>query len=135
PGVAALVGQHLAGAGPGERAGGGAAVEVADAPAGDFDGPLARGGRVGLLAQHLLGEVPADGDDRGGPGDAGAAPQAARPGAVLVAPAGGVDLDDPPVALGAGLPVDAEAGRADEVEPGRGEAIEHGARRGAGALY
>src|SRR5262249_49588640 len=138
PGVAALVGQHLAGAGPGHPPGGTPRLQVAEPSAGDADGAVARGGLVGLLAGRLLGGVPADGDGGGAPGEAGAPPPGGRPpggggrAAVGVAAVGGVDADDAPVPLAAGGGVDAETGRTQSPDTGGGQEVEHGATRSRG---
>src|SRR5262249_51198231 len=80
----------------------------------------------GLLLEEGGGKVPADGKDRGGPGDAGAAPEGARPAAIHVATMRGENTDDAPVRLGACLAVNAEAGHAPQpVGPGRPQATAH----------
>src|SRR5207248_11575439 len=90
-----------------------------------LDRAAARRGRLGLLAQQVRGEVPADDDDLRGPGDAGAAPQ--RPAAVGVAAVRGVDADDAPAALAPALAVDAEArAPAPPVQPAGQQVVDHG---------
>ena len=73
--MAALVGQDFAGGGPGFAAGVGAAKGIAQPAGYHLDGVVARCRVADLLAEHVFGKVPADGDDVGGPGNAGAAKQ------------------------------------------------------------
>ena len=81
---------------------------VAVYTAGDFEGVRAGGGLLALLQEKALGGVPAERDDRGGPGDEGAAPERRRPATVCVAALRGEDINHAPVLLPASLPVNAE---------------------------
>src|SRR5260370_39448515 len=87
------MGQHFARGGI--SSGNLAAGSIANASSADFDGILAARGILGLLAPHGQGKVPADGNDLGGPGDAGSVPKG--PAAAEVPARRGVDVDHAPI--------------------------------------
>src|SRR5487761_468997 len=99
---------------------------IANPPGGHLDRMLARCRFADLFAQHVLGEVPAAGDDLHRPSDASAAKEEPRPTTVAIAAVRGVDADDAPRALNTRFAVDLEARRSTQAaQSARRQSIEH----------
>src|SRR5713226_7133498 len=90
---------------------------------------LARGGILRLLMQNISGEVPTDGYDLVGPGDAGSVPK--RPAASHVSARRGTDVNDSPLGFRSGFAVDAKTGVATPLpQPIGPKLIEHACDQG-----
>src|SRR5262249_28053822 len=126
PGVATLMSEHLACPGDEVSTGSMTTHVVVHSASSNLDRVLEGGRLEHLLAQHLFGEVPADGDDLGCPCDASTAKKHRGPRAVEVAAVCGKDIDEAPITLVTSFTINAEARHTAETPEEKGnDAIEH----------